>query len=308
MRNLFVLTTLSLLIVVSGLSQTPVNQDSTVLTQQHQYVECPRCDGEGKVYCSYCKGHDLTKQTCPHCDAQDLTKQTCPHCNGRDLTKETCPHCYGSDLTLDHCRHCGGDGTITNYRNESVKCYYCFGSGKRSACVYCYGSGQRSQCYYCYGSGHKSACVYCNGRGTKSACVFCWGQSVGQCTSCQGNGQVLASVVERATIKLSAPYVAENGSYYGQLNDNGVPKTVYIRGYYRKDGTYVRSHYRSPPYSNPSYHYDQSTGRTGPGVTENGSYYGEPSKLTGRPKTVYVKGYYRKDGTYVRGHYRSKRR
>lgn len=43
----------------------------------------------------------------------------------------------------------------------------------------------------------------------------------------------------------------ENGSYYGQLNANGVPKTVAVKGYYRKDGTYVRGHYRSKPKSNP---------------------------------------------------------
>jgi hypothetical protein len=42
-----------------------------------------------------------------------------------------------------------------------------------------------------------------------------------------------------------------------------------------------------------------------PAVAENGSYYGEISPATGRPKTVNVRGYYRKDGTYVRGHYRS---
>jgi hypothetical protein len=45
--------------------------------------------------------------------------------------------------------------------------------------------------------------------------------------------------------------VAENGSYYGQPNVNGVPKTVAVSGYYRKDGTYVRGYYRSPPGSNP---------------------------------------------------------
>lgn len=39
---------------------------------------------------------------------------------------------------------------------------------------------------------------------------------------------------------------------------------------------------------------------------ENGSCYGDISAETLRPKTVHVKGYYRKDGTYVRGHYRSK--
>lgn len=45
--------------------------------------------------------------------------------------------------------------------------------------------------------------------------------------------------------------VAENGSYYGQLNRSGIPKTVHVRGYFRRDGTYVRGHYRSPPRSNP---------------------------------------------------------
>jgi hypothetical protein len=45
--------------------------------------------------------------------------------------------------------------------------------------------------------------------------------------------------------------VAENGSYYGQPNVNGVPKTVAVNGYYRKDGTYVRGYYRSAPGSNP---------------------------------------------------------
>jgi len=115
------------------------------------------------------------------------------------------------------------------------------------------------------------------------------------------------------------PFIAENDSYYGQLNDNGIPKTVFVSGYYRKDGTYVRSHYRSPPGSNaPSTNSTtaninkslESTNNntTVPRVAENGSYYGEPSKLTGRPKTVHVRGYYRKDGTYVRGHYRSKGR
>lgn len=49
----------------------------------------------------------------------------------------------------------------------------------------------------------------------------------------------------------SRPSVAENGSWRGQPNANGVPKTVYVRGYYRKDGTYVQGHYRSRPNSNP---------------------------------------------------------
>jgi hypothetical protein len=39
---------------------------------------------------------------------------------------------------------------------------------------------------------------------------------------------------------------------------------------------------------------------------ENGSCYGDISTATGRPKTVPVSGYFRKDVTYVRGYYRSR--
>jgi hypothetical protein len=44
--------------------------------------------------------------------------------------------------------------------------------------------------------------------------------------------------------------VAENGSYYGELNKNGVPKTVHVDGYFRSNGTYVRGYYRSAPGTN----------------------------------------------------------
>lgn len=45
----------------------------------------------------------------------------------------------------------------------------------------------------------------------------------------------------------SPPFVAENGSYYGEISARtGLPRTNYVRGYYRADGTYVRSYYRSP--------------------------------------------------------------
>lgn len=39
---------------------------------------------------------------------------------------------------------------------------------------------------------------------------------------------------------------------------------------------------------------------------ENGSCYGDISELTNKPKTIAVRGYHRKDGTYVRGHFRSR--
>ncbi len=54
--------------------------------------------------------------------------------------------------------------------------------------------------------------------------------------------------------------------------------------------------------------YSPALAPTNPHCAENGSCYGDISALTGRPKTVPVEGYYRKDGTYVRGHYRSKPR
>ena len=50
-----------------------------------------------------------------------------------------------------------------------------------------------------------------------------------------------------ATTLNTGPGVAENGSYFGQPNKVGIPKTVPVRGYWRKDGTYVRGHYRSRP-------------------------------------------------------------
>jgi len=47
------------------------------------------------------------------------------------------------------------------------------------------------------------------------------------------------------------PAVAENGSYYGEPNNNGVPKTVLVNGYTRSNGTYVQGYYRSAPGTNP---------------------------------------------------------
>ena len=41
---------------------------------------------------------------------------------------------------------------------------------------------------------------------------------------------------------------AENGSYYGQLSNKTLrPKTVHVDSYTQRDGTHVRSHYRSSP-------------------------------------------------------------
>lgn len=46
----------------------------------------------------------------------------------------------------------------------------------------------------------------------------------------------------------SWPEVAENEDIRGADNDaDDRPETVFVRGYYRKDGTYVPSHYRDAP-------------------------------------------------------------
>jgi len=64
------------------------------------------------------------------------------------------------------------------------------------------------------------------------------------------SAQELASVTQQRNQRTEAAEVAcaENGSCYGDISsETGRPKTVYVRGYTRRDGTYVRGQYRSPP-------------------------------------------------------------
>ena len=70
---------------------------------------------------------------------------------------------------------------------------------------------------------------------------------------------------------------------------------VYVKGYYRSDGTYVQPHYRSAPDGNPYNNYS-SPGNINPYKNKS---------LSPSTGDVYVKGYYRSDGTYVKPHYRS---
>jgi hypothetical protein len=75
------------------------------------------------------------------------------------------------------------------------------------------------------------------------------------------------------------------------------------------DSTPTGAALTSPALTRPDQGSDGSTGRllspSGPGCAENGSCYGDLSNINGLPKTTHVNGYFRKDGTYVRGHYRS---
>lgn len=79
---------------------------------------------------------------------------------------------------------------------------------------------------------------------------------------------------------------------------------TYVRGYYRKDGTYVRGYYRGGPSSGTSNSPSSpsSPGNGSPGSPADGK---SPSPLpSGLPTDV--KGYFRRDGTYVRAHVRSR--
>lgn len=43
------------------------------------------------------------------------------------------------------------------------------------------------------------------------------------------------------------PYIAPNGDIRGYDNDfDGRKETIYVDSYWKKDGTYVRGHYRAP--------------------------------------------------------------
>jgi len=94
-------------------------------------------------------------------------------------------------------------------------------------------------------------------------------------------------------------------------------KTVRVEGYYRKDGTYVKPHTRnyggsSNSYTTtPSYYIPNNSNQSYPtpiysteGIVN--LYKGE--KLAGQAyvdELVYVDGYYREDGTYVRPHFKT---
>ncbi len=92
---------------------------------------------------------------------------------------------------------------------------------------------------------------------------------------------------------------------------DGVIAQVSVRGYYRKDGTYVRPHQRTlpdgNPYNNYSFpgNYNPNTGEITGGNpnTYLRNYYGRSSSFG---HLIWVEGYYRKDGTYVKGHFRTK--
>ena len=62
------------------------------------------------------------------------------------------------------------------------------------------------------------------------------------------------STVTAYSFGSSSPLVAQNGDRRGFDNDeDGRKETVFVNGYTRSDGTYVRSHYRAAPSSSFSF-------------------------------------------------------
>jgi hypothetical protein len=79
-----------------------------------------------------------------------------------------------------------------------------------------------------------------------------------------------------------------------------VSSATYVKGYFRKDGTYVNPYYRNDfgsSYSTPKYKtYDYGSFSPKSFSSPSNNYDDD---------MISVKGYYRSDGTYVRPHYRS---
>lgn len=100
------------------------------------------------------------------------------------------------------------------------------------------------------------------------------------------------------------------------FGDDAEAKSTRVKGYYRKDGTYVKPHYRnyggsSSSSGSSSFNYDFNLKPVKP--TTKFSTTGIVSLYKGDTvvgqeqidELVYVRGYYREDGTYVRPHFKT---
>lgn len=102
--------------------------------------------------------------------------------------------------------------------------------------------------------------------------------------------------------------------FFGFFADDAEAKRTKVDGYYRKDGTYVKGHYRNTGGSSSPSNYDYKSTTTTPSPTttkftiKNTVNLYKGNNLVGQEpinELVYVKGYYRKDGTFVRPHYKT---
>ena len=74
------------------------------------------------------------------------------------------------------------------------------------------------------------------------------GLLAGEATGSSTGREAAATQPAPPAVRSWPPHVAENGDVRGRDNDgDGRSEPVHVRGYYRKDGTYVRGHYRAKP-------------------------------------------------------------
>ncbi|WP_338652687.1 hypothetical protein V6B14_12815 [Sporosarcina psychrophila] len=107
--------------------------------------------------------------------------------------------------------------------------------------------------------------------------------------------------------------------FFGFFGDDAEAKSTKVKGYYRKDGTYVKPHYRnyggssgsssSSDSSSFDHDYNLKLVESTPKYSTTGivSLY-KGYTIVGQEQIdelVYVRGYYREDGTYVRPHFKT---
>lgn len=83
---------------------------------------------------------------------------------------------------------------------------------------------------------------------------------------------------------------------------------VHVNGYTKSNGTYVAPYVRSNPNSTrtDNYSYPGNTNPyTGKAATGNSEAYSNKNNRGSSPSEIWIKGYYKNDGTYVNGHWRT---
>lgn len=103
------------------------------------------------------------------------------------------------------------------------------------------------------------------------------------------------------TFDLEVPASGGSGGYYNPSYRPSVGDH-YVDGYYRADGTYVQGHFRTNPDDSFWNNYS-SYGNVNPYTGAVGTRL-PSSSYRSSSGTISVRGYYRKDGTYVRPHTR----
>lgn len=93
---------------------------------------------------------------------------------------------------------------------------------------------------------------------------------------------ILWIIVLMLTMSLSDDALARGGrrgggGYSGSSSSYGSGKTVHVNAYTRRDGTYVRSHYRSPPGHSGSSGYSRHSGGYSSGYSSYSSGYSSGS-------------------------------